>query len=128
MAGGVRVISNHQAVIKTIQDVKSHIGFPMAVQTLAETSALVIARAKELAHIGPDPTYPRGRPHTIETIRLQPLNQFATRVLANHGGFWEELRGGDHAFLSNAVAQITPQALDRFTQHGLRVIEEARRG
>jgi hypothetical protein len=126
MPSEFRIISNHQHVIKTVADLKSKIGFPVAATVSREASELVAQAARALAHVGPDPTYPRGRPHTRDTIRVQPLNQFATRVLANYGAPWEELRGGDHAFMTNAILQVEPEALDRFEQHSLRVIQDAR--
>jgi hypothetical protein len=122
MPADIRVISNHQQVIKTIDDLKAKIGNPLAVVIHVWAAERVVQEARDLAHIGPDPTYPRGRPHTVETIRLQPLNQFATRVLANYGAPWEEARGGDHAFLTRAVERVEPEALVHFEQMGLDVV------
>lgn len=116
------IVSNHQQVIKSIEDLQAKVGNPLAVTIHRWTAERVAETARGLAHIGPDPTYPRGRPHTYETVRKQPLNQYATRVLANYGAPWEEKRGGDHAFMSKAVEIIEPEALVHFEQLGLDVI------
>lgn len=119
----IRITSNHQQVIKTLEDLQAKIGNPLAVTIHRWAGERVVERAREFAHVGPDPTWPRGRPHTVETIRLQPLNQYASRVLANYGAPWEEARGGEHAFLSRAVAAVEPEALVHFEQLGLQVVQ-----
>lgn len=118
-----RVTSNHQQVIQTVDDLRAKIGNPLAVVVHPWAADAVATKARDLAHVGPDPTWPRGRPHTKETIRLQPLNQHASRVLANYGGPHEEARGGEHAFLSRAVAIVEPEALVHFEQLGLEVVQ-----
>jgi hypothetical protein len=121
-----RVVSNHQQVIHSLETLKSRIGNPLAVTVHAWAAERVATEARGLAHVGPDPTWPRGRPHTKETIRLQPLNQYASRVLANYGAPYEEAKGGEHAFLSRAVARVEPEALVHFEQLGLEVVQSVR--
>ena len=116
-----RLVSNHVKVIKSVDDLIA--GMTLLGATISREGAEMVAReARGFAHRGPDPTYPAGRPHMADTIALQPLNQHATRVIAEGASKFEEDRGGDHAFLSRAVEVAEPQAAQRFEQLGLDVV------
>jgi hypothetical protein len=111
------ILSNHVAVITALADLQG--GLRLLGETVSrDTAAQVAAKAREYAHVGKDPTYPRGRPHMRDTIALQPLNQYATRVVADGPAIFEEARGGEHAFLTRAVQAVEPGALDHFEQLG----------
>lgn len=73
-------------------------------------------RAREFAHVGPDPTHPPGRPHMRDTILSTPLGGGRARVTAEGGAVFEEARGGDHAFLTRAVQAVEPEALTLWEQ------------
>jgi hypothetical protein len=119
------ITSNHTEVIKCLEDLGRIVGNTVGVEISRDTAQRVAERAYGYAHVGKDPTSPKGRPHTRDTIRVRALNQYASQVVADHGAFWEERRGGDHAFLSRAVADIEPSALIRFEQLGLDAVKEA---
>lgn len=108
-----RLISNHVQVIKTVEDFEA--GMTRLAATISrEGAALVAERARAIGHVV------TGR--TVGSIELQPLNQYATRVVGGFGAVWEERRGGDHALFTNATTDIEPQALQRFEQLGLEAV------
>jgi hypothetical protein len=105
-----RLISNHAAVIRKIGDLQA--GITQVGVTVSREAAEAVAGAmRAVGHVR------TGK--TVGSIALQPLNQYATRVVAGYGAPWEERRGGDHALLTRAVEAVEPQALQRFTQLGL---------
>jgi len=105
-----RLISNHEKVIKSVHDLADGVT-QLGVTVSREGADLVAERARAIGHVR------TGR--TVGSIGVQPLNQYATRVVGGYGAPWEERRGGDHALFTRAVQDVEPQALQRFTQLGL---------
>ena len=119
--GRWRTNSNRAAVIKAMGDLER--GLTLVRATVSrDVAELVAERAAQTAHVGPDPTYPKGRPHSVDTIAVQPLNQYASGVVGDYGIPWEERRGGEHAAISNAAQAVEPDALSRFEQLSLEAV------
>lgn len=111
-----RTNTNRGAVLKSMDDLQR--GLTLVRATVSKDVAdLVAAEAAKRAHVSPQT--PKGRPHSVDTIAVQPLNQYASGVVGDYGIPWEERRGGDHAAISNAAAAVEPQALQRFEQLSL---------
>ena len=113
-----RTNTNRGAVLKSMADLER--GLTLVRATVSRDVAdLVAEQAAKLAHVGPDPTYPKGRPHSVDTLAVQPLNQYASGVVGDYGIPWEERRGGDHAAISTAAQAVEPDALTHFEQLSL---------
>lgn len=62
---------------------------------------------------------------TLRSIRTEGVNQYAARVVASGpGAVAEERRGGDHAFLTRAVAAVAPQEPGRYRTAILAELQE----
>lgn len=103
--GAITFSSNAATVAHTLADLVA--GLPAFGQQVSRDSAdRIVAKAKEFAHVGKDPTSPPGRPHMRDTIGAVGVNQYTSRVQALGPAIYEEARGGDHAFMSRAVAAV----------------------